>query len=153
MLELDVHPGPELLDVEGRVRPVDTQRFAHVAGLIDGEMLMGHRTTVPSPPAHAIRRAPRLTVRRRAEAATPAAQLSGCGSAGPSALAERIEPCTDTWGVTPIGRCASCAVRRCLAHNGRPPPRPHLMVGVRQREDASDQWHRATTVIGYRPSA
>jgi len=40
VLELDVHPHPELLDVERRRRPVDPDLLADAPSLFGGELLL-----------------------------------------------------------------------------------------------------------------
>ena len=46
MLELDLHPSPELVDVERRARPVDPDLLPNGARLVVAEALEGHAVIV-----------------------------------------------------------------------------------------------------------
>ena len=81
VLELHVHPGPELLDIEGRVLPVDADVAPDPSGLLGGEALLSHRQRSPGtagtcwvmqwmlPPPSRISRARHPTTSRSGEAA------------------------------------------------------------------------------------
>jgi hypothetical protein len=47
VFELDLHPDPELLDVEGRCGPIDPELLADRASLVRCEALVGLRHVTP----------------------------------------------------------------------------------------------------------